>query len=138
MLSRFVSAIAMVQGATSQLVNYSHAAVDPPGETYDYYFSSPIYNFSPVNTMRYIFPSDKIGENNNPNTLTSKAGAIDANSSIDADAGTAGAPYDAADLTTSEASAIWRMEIRSLTDLDTGKNYLQVTHELEANIMGYL
>ena len=75
--------------------------------------------------MRHIFPSDNINA----------AGHIDPTSSVDATAGTPAAPFDETTLTTPESSAIWRMEIRSLKDADTGNNYLQVTHELEASIM---
>ena len=82
--------------------------------------------------MRHIFPSDKIGTTAG---LTYFAGLLDATSSVDAEAGVAAAPYDETTLSTSESSAVWRMEIRSLKDADTGNNYLQVTHELEANIM---
>ena len=114
MLKKFASALAMMQGASCQLTNYPgdiEANKVPSGE-YDYYYDSPIYLFADSNIMRSVFPEE--------DGVT---------------AGDPGKPWDDVARTTSETSAVWRIELRSLTNLDTGKRYIQLTNELEASIL---
>ena len=103
MLTKFASALALMQGASCQLTNYpgdSDVNKVPSGE-YDYYYDSPIYLFADSNIMRNVFPEEDGVTEGDP-----------------------GKPWNDIAMTTSETSAVWRIELRSLKNLDTGKRYI--------------
>ena len=75
------------------------------GSPIDYFYLTPLWNFAD-NKVAYVFPTDDGTGSSYPQTVSGELPSI-----------------------------IWQMESRSVANLDTGDQYMQITHELTMPIL---